>query len=267
MEKAGVIMEHYFGFAKELLDKGIATVQQPYGENNLYDLTIQFKDDLDFYLELAGSVTGKVLDIGCGTGRLLLPLLKQGTDVVGLDNSKHMLKIAKDKCQAYGYSPDLVQGDMRDFSFAEKFDLIIIPYHSMIYMINDEDRKAVFQCVYNHLTPEGIFAFDFDTTQVKVGKSFPWLGLQGVHPFTNEVITQVVQQNGITPNLRVLNQINYYFGEKPRVTVEYSIESSVTAQHMQDLLEQNGFKVIGMYSNYEREGYHDQGECIVIANK
>ena len=65
-------MEYYFGFAKELLDKGLAETAAPYGKDNLYDLTIQFDDDLDFYLSLAEK-KHRVLDLACGTGRLLLP--------------------------------------------------------------------------------------------------------------------------------------------------------------------------------------------------
>ena len=136
-------MEYYFGFAKELLDQDLARVNNPYGKNNLYDLTIQFNYDLDFYLDLAN---GKrhILDIGCGTGRILLPLLKNGLNVVGMDNSKDMLQICRDKCLAYGFKPQLFQEDMRDFDLQDKFDLIMIPYHSLMYMLTDEDRLKVF---------------------------------------------------------------------------------------------------------------------------
>ncbi|NLM25222.1 MAG: class I SAM-dependent methyltransferase [Firmicutes bacterium] len=260
-------MEQFFGFAKELLDKGIATVEEIYGENNLYDFSIQFTDDLDFYLELASTIPGKILDIGCGTGRLLIPLLEQGREVVGLDYSADMLKIARDKCEAYGYSPALIQGDMREFSLNEQFNLIMIPYHSLIYMTTEQDRLAVFQRVYEHLQPGGIFAFDFDTRVVKIGVSFPWIGFQGIHPFTNEVILQVVQEKGLTTNLRLLNQVNYRFGKDPKVTVESSLEATISAEHVQSLLEQVGFQVEAMYGNYQKEAYQNHSECIVVARK
>src|SRR5690554_5357898 len=100
-----MFLDNYFGFARELLEKGLAVEADIYELNDLYDLTIQHQDDVQFYVDLAKTNGGKVLDIGCGTGRVTLPLLKAGIDVVGLDNSAAMLKIARDKLSGYGFHP------------------------------------------------------------------------------------------------------------------------------------------------------------------
>lgn len=259
-------MEYYFGFAKELLEKGFAAAADPYGKDNLYDLSIQFTNDLDFYLSLAEGKP-RVLDLACGTGRLLLPLLKNGIDAVGLDNSVHMLDIAKAKCLAYGYCPKLYHADMRSFTLADKFDLVVIPYHSMMYMLTDEDRENVFTAVYHHLEKNGLFAFDFDTSPVQLEDTIPALGLQGVHPFTNDVMVQTVQIRGLQSDLRLLNQINYFFGEKPRITVEYSVEATISAGHVEKLLRHTGFLIEGIYKDYDGSEYTKGPECIIVARK
>lgn len=259
-------MEYFFGFAKELLDQGQAKVAEPYGSNHDYDLAIQFNYDFDFYYNLAKNAKS-VLDIGCGTGRMLLPLLQKGINVDGLDNAPAMLKVARDKCEAYGYKPRLFEADMRDFDLENRYDLIIIPYHSLIYMLTDSDRLQVFNQCAKHLDTGGVLAFDFDTTEVELGESFPWLGLQGVHPFTNEVMLQVVQVQGLDDNVRLMNQINYFIGDQSRITVEYSLESSVEYEQVAELLSKAGFKVDQAYGDFNKQAYSGTGECIIVAHK
>lgn len=259
-------MENFFGYTRQLLEQGFAHVETAYQDVELYDLVNQFSYDNKFYLDLAAKAE-RVLDIGCGTGRLLLPLLEQGCDVVGLDNSAEMLQIAADKCQAYGYQPRLILGDMRDFSLKLQFDLIIIPYHSMIYMLSDADRKAVLCSVHRHLVPGGRLAFDFDCQPNEIGDSLPWLALQGIHPLNNEPLVQVVQMRGINQEVRLLNQINYYFGSETRITVKYSYESSIAVAKMRTLLESENFELSGVYQDYARTPYTDGSECIMIAQR
>ncbi|MEA4883754.1 MAG: class I SAM-dependent methyltransferase [Clostridia bacterium] len=121
-------MDLYFGMARRLLDNGLATAVDSYGNDNLYDRTIQFTDDLAFYRDLAKKQGGPVLDIACGTGRVLLHLLGSGYTVVGLDLSAPMLEMSREKARTLGFEPVLHQGDMREFDLeGRRFSLIIIP--------------------------------------------------------------------------------------------------------------------------------------------
>ena len=70
---------------------------------DLYDLVPGYasRRDLEFYLELCRSARGKVLELGCGTGRVLIPAAAEGVDIVGLDLSPHMLARCREKLAAY----------------------------------------------------------------------------------------------------------------------------------------------------------------------
>lgn len=264
-------MDYYFGFARELLEKGLAYEADPYGSHNLYDMIVQFSDDVDFYSSQAGQAGGKVLDLACGSGRILKHLVEEGIDVVGLDLSGEMLQLARKKLGDCADQVELVQGDMRSFSLSYRFNLIMIPYCSLIYMKSDEERLAVFERCYAHLNPGGRLIFDFLAGEVLEGESWPTLALQGIHPFTNEILLSVVQIKGLASDLRLLNQINYRLGQNSegtsQVTVQHSVEAVVRPHRVQRLLEQTGFVVKGVYTNHTLKKYDNGEECLIIAER
>lgn len=262
-------MEQYFGIARELLEKGIAKKEETYGEDNLYDLNITDTEDILFYKTLAEGIDGKILDIGCGTGRILKPLLEGGHTVFGLDLSEHMLEITNEKLKTSNLMAPLFQGDMKDFQIRHKFALIMIPNCSMIYIDNDEDRKRVFKSVYQHLDEGGVFVFDFDTEVVIVEETKPWLSSQAIHPLTGETILSTVQIKGLHNHLRLMNMVNYRIDKKgqARVSVNSSYEATCTFEKMNQLLLEEGFKVKEVYCDYIGTSYEGGEHCVIIAEK
>ncbi|MTI95244.1 MAG: class I SAM-dependent methyltransferase [Firmicutes bacterium] len=259
-------MEKYFGTARQLLEQGLATEITSYDENNTYDTAIQFTEDLEFYLELARG--RRVLDIGCGTGRVMLPLLQAGVDVTGIDMSPHMLKLAAEKLNGAGFTPELHQGDMRDFNLESEFDLIIIPYYSMTYMHSDAERSTVLNCCWRHLASGGMLAFDFDAGTNETNLSKPWLGFEKIDPNSGDVTIQTVQMNQVDPHLRIINMITYRInGSASRIDVNASVEASIPAPRMQALLEATGFSVQEFYQDYQYTPYAGGEECVVVAKK
>lgn len=122
---------------------------------DLYDFIYSGDFDIEFYKEEADKITGPVLEIGCGTGRVMLELMKKGVDVEGLDISKEMLRILKNKAKMMGFSPKLYQADMRDFSLKKKYSMIIVPYRSFLHLQTDEDRLGALKKMHKHLRKGG----------------------------------------------------------------------------------------------------------------
>lgn len=103
---------------------------------------------------------GLVLELGCGTGKLMTLLGKVGFDMIGVDNSVEMLQIAKEKTsQDFLY---LLQ-DMREFELYGTVKAVISVCDSVNYITKKEELRKVFQLVNNYLDPEGLFIFDFNT--------------------------------------------------------------------------------------------------------
>lgn len=115
---------------------------------------------LDFYVNLAREANGPVLDIACGTGRILLPLLQAGVDIEGLDFFEPMLKTLRAKAAALGLSPRLHHADMSDFSLPRRFALVMIPFNAFIHNMTQESQIRCLRLCREHLLPDGLLAFD-----------------------------------------------------------------------------------------------------------
>src|SRR5712692_9697906 len=108
----------------------VVRADHPWGDAQLAGLydAFAFDGDLPFYLELARGQGQRVLEVACGSGRVLVPLARAGFDVVGIDASPHMLVLARTKLDTQPNGDVLlVQADMRDFRLATtNFDLAIL---------------------------------------------------------------------------------------------------------------------------------------------
>ncbi len=128
----------------------------------LYDLdNIRGDDaaDVQWFRALARRTGGPVLELGCGTGRVAVPVAKDGHAVVGVDRSAAMLARAEERARRAGARVRLVEGDMRTFSFGEAFALIAIPFNTFL-VLEPSDRWACLSRVREHLAPNGRLALD-----------------------------------------------------------------------------------------------------------
>lgn len=135
----------------------------------LYDQTVvDWPGELEFYETLAAKAR-TVLEVACGTGRVGLRLATAGRRVLGFDISPHMIAVAKTKGQQ-NPDADWQVGDMRDFEFSRRFDLIIVPGHSFQFMLGIPDQLSCLQAIRRHLTPTGSLVVHVDH------QDLAWLG-------------------------------------------------------------------------------------------
>lgn len=135
-----------------------------------YDWTSPGLDyDISYYTELAKQSGGPVLELGCGTGRCTLPIALAGIPVVGLDANESMLNRARQKTRQINLKEKIkwVNGNMTNFDLKQKFPLIIIPYRSFLHLLTIRDQVHALNRICQHLTDDGIFAFNVFVPSVK----------------------------------------------------------------------------------------------------
>jgi len=125
-----------------------------YLDPDLYDMENRDSEpDASFLLALARETGGPLLDLGCGTGRLTIPLAQDGFEVVGLDIVPEMLAHAREK--ASGLPITWVEGDVRTFALDRQFKLIFEGGAVFMHQLSNADQVAYLERVRAHLAPGG----------------------------------------------------------------------------------------------------------------
>ena len=132
-----------------------------------YDEAYAVKDDVvdqEFYVGLARQIGGPMLELACGTGRILLPIAREGIAIHGVDLSVAMLNVLRKKLQ---HEPkdvrelvSVAEGDIRSYRSNREYPLVIIPFRPLQHMYTVEDQLAALKTAAFHLESDGILAFD-----------------------------------------------------------------------------------------------------------
>jgi SAM-dependent methyltransferase len=152
-----------------------------------YDITRRapYPGELEYYIACLGQPGGAVLDLGCGSGRLLVPMAKRGINITGTDASPHMLAACRNRCADEGVSPSLHLQAMQQLNLDQQFAMIFIADGTFDLLVEDDEVRSMLDAAYKHLEPDGVLAFDF------------WpLAIEDDHPPTHEWWNWVEAEDG-----------------------------------------------------------------------
>jgi SAM-dependent methyltransferase len=234
--------------------------------------------DIPFYLEAAKSAEGRVLEVGCWTGRVLLPIARQGVQIDGLDFSPAFLAILREKLgretPAVQANVSLYEGDMRTVSLGKKYELITNPFRPLQHLFSVQDQLAAFRCFNAHLNAGGRVAFNVFYPNFKVldevGRET--VELEWVDPADHSI---TVRRSFLRQSVDKLNQ--FFEGEfifrsyrSERLIAEERSKlrmSYYTYPQVLLLLKSTGFKVEEEYGSFDKEPISVCKEMIFIAVK
>lgn len=233
-----------------------------------YDLFGQ-KNDLDFYKELALQSRGTALELGVGTARVAIPLARAGIRVVGIDNSDHMLRVAKQKLAK---EPPLVRnhvvlkkGDMRNFELKKSFSFIYIPASTFDHCITVEDQLRCLNCFHKHLEDGGRFAFDLE--QVAAEKPKASWGIDRKELGKGKMVVRSWftkrDKNKCISSLNLFYDV-YKNGKLMERYHEYGEVAMISKEEIIDMLEERAFKIEAIYGDFEKSKYQKESQKIVL---
>jgi SAM-dependent methyltransferase len=191
-------MQYCMSFHERLAAALAAGTSEHYEDAALYDHEYKRRrDDVRWYRALAARELGKpdgkrtILELGCGSGRTLIPLLRDGWRVVGVDASATMLA----RCEArLARVPDarveLVRADFRALALGRRFPLVICPFNAFMHLYSRDDVERFLAVVRAHLAPGGLFAFDVlnpDLAWLSRDPTRRWARTRFRHPRTGKL--------------------------------------------------------------------------------
>jgi SAM-dependent methyltransferase len=249
----------------------------------LYDYVVPYRErqDVASYVEAAREFGGPVLEIGCGTGRVLIPTARAGVPIVGLDLSPRMLDICRERLdqepEEVRSRARLVQADMRDFDLGRTFQLVTTPFRPFQHLTTVEDQLACLRCIYHHLVGGGRLILDLFNPSLEMLVADNLGQELGDEPeFTMPDGRRVVRRNRIVAR-DLFNQVNqaeliYYVthpdGRTERLVHAFAMRYlfRFEAEH---LLARSGFELEHVYADFDKNPYGSRypGELILVAKK
>ena len=232
------------------------------------------RQDIGFYVEEAKATRGPVLELGSGTGRILLPIARAGGTIVGLDSSSNMLERCRQKLAAESAAVrgrvTLQQRDIHDFDLGERFPLIIAPFRVVQHLTTVDDQLRFLAAVARHLAPNGRFAFDvFNPYFAKLVEA------DGVEredtPAQRLPDGRTLRRAYRIARVRWVDQVSdselIYYVDGKRYVQAFEMRWYLAAE-LQHLLARSGFRVRAMYGDFARGPVVDGcPELVVLAEK
>jgi SAM-dependent methyltransferase len=210
-----------------------------------------------FYLEEASKGGARVLELGCGSGRLTVLMAQNGIDVVGADLSNPMLDAARGKARAAGVDVRFIRADMRYLDLEEKFATILIPGNSLLHLSTIEELKQCFAGVRRHLGPGGRLVFDISKWDMSryardPGHRYPAFTLN--HPRVGEITVEETAGYDAAAQVRHVVWYVSTAGAPDFRKIEYQLRV-IFPQELLLLLETVGFRLEARYGEFTREPF------------
>lgn len=237
----------------------------------VYDAIYADRADIGFWLAMADASPGPLLEIGCGTGRVLLELARAGHEVAGLDLSRAMIERARAKLRVEAAETRgrvrLVVADMTAFELDRRFATVISPFGGFHHLRTVEQQLACLDRCRTHLEPRGTLVLDlFNPAPIPTEclSSEPldddapetltdwtdgrrirwWISVEGYRP--------AEQRNECLLTCEVIED-----GEVVRRHVDAFALRYVFRYELEHLLVRAGFELVGLYGDYDRSPFSD----------
>ncbi|MCZ6676816.1 MAG: class I SAM-dependent methyltransferase [Candidatus Poribacteria bacterium] len=252
----------------------------------IYDLDMGHKtDDIPMVRRYAQMQGSPILELACGTGRILIPLAKQGFDVYGVDNSPAMLDVARQKVAKAEDSLrgkiTLIDGDMQDAGsdptsplHSIKFNLVLIAFNSFLHLLTRQDQERTLRNIRNILSDNGLLLIDIFAPHHHVLAQADDTQIYQHIRYDEARGKTYVRSDRVRRNLAQQTQeVEFIYDE---LQADGDIKRTIRTVHtryvfryeMELLLELTGYEVVDLFGGYDGERYdYHSGIMVFVARK
>jgi SAM-dependent methyltransferase len=257
-------------------------IEEVYLHPDDYNLEVGSRsiDDLAFWLDMLGRERPRtVLEVGCGTGRLTLPLAREGAArgfrVTGLDLECSMLEHARARLAEEPLPVQaalhLIQADVRTLSLEERFDVVLLPYGVAHHLLDLDEQITAWRAVRQHLRPGGLLGVDLGAPDLRFLSSALQETSRRVDLDVSEGPERHLRRSVVSryaPASQCMTHFYEYIGRQPS-TLAYHYPS-VFAMHVyfprevQLLCRLTGYRVERMIGSYTGEEFDDDSNLLIV---
>lgn len=224
--------------------------------------------DVPFWQRIASAQAGPVLELGCGTGRVSIPVARSGVDLTGIDRSEPMLRRAWQRLRRLrGARARLVRGDIRALPFRRRpgFALVMAPYGIVQSLTRERDLRETLDSVHRVLRPKGLFVIDLVPDLPRWSEYRGRTSLAGRHGrATHLTLIESVRQDR-KRRLTVFDQEYIERRGRARRSHRFSLTfRTLTVRQMTRRLEQAGFRIQAVLGDYQGGPWDERADVWVI---
>jgi len=238
-----------------------------------YDLeNADFTEDLEFWLNLVEDHGDPVLELGCGSGRVLLHLARRGHAVTGVDNSPEMLALLEAKlklasAQHLTTPPAYLLASLHDFQTPLRFKLAIMPFNTFMHLLTPEAQMAALTNIRQHLAPGATLALDMPNPAeayaaqeqgVMLERTFKD-GERTVQQFSSVAVDRAAQLAHITWFYDAVSADGAVQRTVVPLTLRYTFQ-----YEMRLLLDRCGFSLAHLYGDYDCSPFADGAPRMLV---
>jgi SAM-dependent methyltransferase len=248
----------------------------PYAKiSELYDLEhLPYDDDVEFYGSFIEAAGDPVLELACGSGRLLAPIARAGFRVTGVDRSAAMLARAESLLSEQGLADKVIlhEASMEDAASAPggPFGVVIIALNSLMHVTSQSEQRACLQSCHAALDPRGQLLIDLLNPTPETLRGFDHShGHDGIWHRPDGVRVDKFSSRRVFPaNQQIETQLWYDLtapdGSVKRVATSYMMRYVHRAE-LELMLELAGFPEWQVYGSYELDPFTDLSERLIVA--
>jgi len=237
--------------------------------------------DIDFFVQYSKLAAGRTLELGCGTGRVLLPTAVSGCGITGIDLSPYMLA----KCQVkLNEQPRdvqarvrLIQGNMTDFVTTEQYSLVTAPFRAFQHLISVEQQQSCLGCIRRHLISSGLLILDLfnpfpprlvdDPKYRAEMEDFPETRLCDGRTLRRTNRTTAFHRNLQYNEIEIIYYISHPDGRTERLVQAFPMRYFFRYE-IEHLLNLCGFIVLDLFGDFDKLAFSDSSpEMIFVAQK
>jgi len=216
-------------------------------------------NDIEFWKNLFKNKNKTILELAAGTGRIGIPLVKEGFNYVGIDISESYCNYASQQFKKYTNQKVIYNEDMKEFDLKKKFDFIFIGFNSWLHLLIYQDAKACLKCIKKHMhqttklyidifVPSPLFLYRPKDVAVPVLEFFDSIKKEIIY------IDEIIDYN----KKEEIIDINWLYKNKQKYFKEFNFKMKMYyPDSMINLLTENNFIINNIWGDYEKNKFNE----------
>lgn len=236
---------------------------------DIYDFYVNIDFDIPFFIKETNGFKGEILELMCGTGRVSIPLLDAGRQMICVDYSKGMLDSFEQKIKNKNYSVNLVQMDVTNLDLNKKFGLIILPFHSITEIISTDLQIQALQSISSHLDKDGVFILTLQNPKTRLKLADEITRIMGKFPIDENRQLIISYTNQYNESDKIVSGFQFYeiydsmniLIEKRFLEINFK---PIPDSELRSMIKTAGLKIVEMYGDYSYGRFDEETSNFMI---